>query len=173
MNAVSWKPIPLLGCDYSASSLGNIRRETPKRGTNRKRHLRVTRLSSGYPYLSITRNRTRKNFFVHRLVLEAFVGPPPTPQHECNHKNGIRSDNRIENLEWVTRKQNMRHSFEILGRQTLKGSRHNKAKFSDDQIADIRQSPSSISNKELASQYGVSHSTIHRIRTYRLWKHLS
>lgn len=48
---------------------------------------------------------------VHRIVCEAFNGPPPSPNHVVNHKNGIKSDNRAENLEWVTQRENVRHAW--------------------------------------------------------------
>lgn len=49
---------------------------------------------------------------LHHLVLEAFVGPCPTG-YQCNHKNGIKDDNRLENLEWVTAQENIRHSWRL------------------------------------------------------------
>ena len=50
-----------------------------------------------------------RGFLVHRLVLEAFVGPCPEGK-ECNHKNGVKSDNTLKNLEWVTHGDNMNHA---------------------------------------------------------------
>lgn len=49
---------------------------------------------------------------MQRLVLEAFAGPAPTPEHEANHKNGRKDDNRPDNLEWVTRQENMDHAWQ-------------------------------------------------------------
>lgn len=64
----------------------------------------------GYMIAMLTKFRKRKRLSIHRLVLNAFVGPPPTEKHECNHKNGIKHDNRAENLEWVTRSENLKHA---------------------------------------------------------------
>ena len=61
-------------------------------------------------------NSKRKTFSIHRLVAKAFI-PNPENQPEVNHKNGIRSDNRVENLEWATGSENIAHSYKILKRK--------------------------------------------------------
>lgn len=48
--------------------------------------------------------------YVHHLVAAMWIGPAPSDEHEINHKNGIKRDNRKENLEWVTRSENQKHA---------------------------------------------------------------
>lgn len=87
--------------NYSVSNLGNVMNTT----TNRM--LKPT-LKGGYHNVSLTNDESKKNFKVHRLVAMAFI-PNPENKAEVNHKNKIKPDNRLENLEWMTHLENMRH----------------------------------------------------------------
>ena len=106
MNAI-WSPIPRAP-GYVASNTGLI---AGPRG-----RLATPATSGGYLTCSIRTNGAKLTTTVQRLVLEAFAGPPPTSRHEANHKNGIKQDNRPENLEWVTPEENKRHAVEVLGK---------------------------------------------------------
>lgn len=70
--------------------------------------------NSGYSQVRLPVNGKFKWVSVARLVLQAFTG---TNGPQCNHKNGIRTDNRLENLEWASMSENMRHSYRVLKRQ--------------------------------------------------------
>lgn len=79
--------------------------------------------NSGYAQVRLPIGGKYKWVSVARLVLQAFTG---VVGDEVNHKNGLRLDNRLENLEWTTRSENMRHSYKVLGRQH---PRPHKGKF--------------------------------------------
>jgi hypothetical protein len=71
----------------------------------------------GYYIIVLTNSISERNTFcVHRLVASAFI-PNPENKEEVNHKNGIRDDNRLQNLEWVTASENVIHSYAVLKRK--------------------------------------------------------
>lgn len=94
---------------YEVSNLGKIRNVKSKRILSNKR-------TNGNGYITFLANvgNKRKNFYVHRIVALAFL-PNPENKGQVNHLNGVKSDNRAENLEWCTSKENLSHSREILG----------------------------------------------------------
>lgn len=73
----------------------------------------------GYTRINLTKDKIHKKHPVHRLVAQSFIDNPLNKPF-INHKNGLRSDNRIENLEWCTTSENLAHSFRVLKRK------HNK-----------------------------------------------
>lgn len=67
-------------------------------------------IGNGYEMVMLYKDRVPKKFLIHRLIAQSFV-PNPNNLPEVNHKNGNRRDNRPENLEWCTSKQNKRHAW--------------------------------------------------------------
>lgn len=103
------KDIPGFEMYYAADRAGNI---YSVRGNKR---LRPSKGRDGYLKVTFSINNERFTRQVHRLVAQTFIGP--ANGHEVNHKNGIRSDNRLENLEWLSRNDNQKHAFRELGRK--------------------------------------------------------
>ena len=81
----------------------------------REKYLTIFINSSGYPSCFLTKNKKTKGFSIHRLVAQAFI-PNPENKPQVNHINGIRTDYTIENLEWCTARENVVHSYKVLGK---------------------------------------------------------
>jgi hypothetical protein len=94
-----WKLFPLFDF-YEVSNLGHVRRKDT--GRVRKPYL----TERGYQALALTGGGCREQWHVHRIVCFTFHGHAPSIHHEVGHRNGNPSDNRSENLRWVTKKEN-------------------------------------------------------------------
>lgn len=93
-----WKPVVGYEGWYEVSDLGRIKRVRAGKGAS-KNHVLINSSCRGYSVVRLSRNRVLKNFRVARLVMIAFSGLPQEGQ-EVNHKNGIKDDDRPENLKW-------------------------------------------------------------------------
>lgn len=98
--------------DYLISDEGYL--YSKKRGSFKQMKLNINKF--GYNQVGLWKNGKYKKFYLHRLVAEAFI-PNPENKPQVNHKNGIKTDNRVENLEWVTCSENQSHAYNILKRK--------------------------------------------------------
>lgn len=89
------------------------------RASGRIKKLKQNKLNCGYLMVSLCNNGKTKKYLVHRLVAQTFI-PNPENKKEINHKNGIKTDNKIDNLEWSTRSENVLHTYYVLHRKPSK-----------------------------------------------------
>ena len=138
--------------DYYITDIGDVySRQTYHNPHGRIRKLKPWINKFGYKMVDLLKDGKKTHKRVNRLVAEAFI---PNPENKCdvNHKNGIKTDNRVENLEWATRSENITHSFRVLHRSKPVGM---SGKYGKDcplskivlQIKD---------NKIIAEFYGIS-----------------
>lgn len=121
--------------------------------------------TSGYPSVNVHRRVVR----IHCLVAAAFLGPRPAGL-EVNHRDRDKGNNKPANLEYVTPRENVRHSFST-GRATAKGSQNGRAKITEADARRILTDPRTA--RQVGSAFGLSHYTVRDIRAGRLWSHLT
>lgn len=170
MTKTEWKEVPGYDGKYRISNLGEIESsywdywKSHSIGDNGK----------GYKTTLLSRNTKVKCFYVHRLVLEVFAGPPNG--REAAHLDGVRSNNQIDNLRWVTKKENESHK--IIHGTLTKGSRNGCAKLSEQDVLKIRAELADLKPyqhrgiKNIAKKYGLNREYVHSIRRRDVWKHI-
>lgn len=158
----TWLPIKGYEHLYEVASTGRVRsvdrmvlntrtgRCYPKGGA----YMHPTKAANGYMVVNL-KGRTK---YVHRLVVEAFVGSIP-PKMDINHKNGNRTDNNLQNLEICTRRENILHSFRVLGRKGNHAPTFMKAVLQMQDGIIVGRYPSA---REAERKTGVSHKRISR-----------
>lgn len=130
-------------------------------------------INDGYFIVGMYRNGDTDTKYVHRLVIEHFGPEPPSGDHEVNHKDGDKSNNHIDNLEWVTNQQNDDHARENYLKKA-KGRQNNTNKLSVKDVLEIRvlYRNTDASQPELGEAYGVTHSQIGTIVRREQWTHI-
>lgn len=99
-----WKDIPGYENKYQVSNLGNVRSLNYKRSGNTQL-LKLNKTTKGYPDITLSKNSKVKTHMIHRLVANAFI-PNPNNLPEVNHIDENKNNNCVDNLEWVTSKEN-------------------------------------------------------------------
>lgn len=164
----TWRPVPGFERTYEVSSHGGVRR-LPGGRVPFGRTLALKPTPKGYFKVSLSRPGWAVHVQVHRLVYEVFVGPIPK-RMTVNHKDTNKANNRVENLELLTRAENIRHGH----RAGLfpRGERVAFSKLKEADVLAIREEMKTGPAETVALRHGVTVSTVCKIKNGRLWKHL-
>lgn len=109
------------------------------------RFLKPLKVPNGYTHVVLTKRGVKKRFSIHRLILTGFLGQPASGM-VANHKNGNKTDNRLENLEWVTQSENVKSAY-ISGQRIINKAHRDRcaklgrsrAKTTKNQRAEIKR----------------------------------
>jgi hypothetical protein len=117
MNEI-WRPVVGFEGVYEVSDHGRVKRIMGGRGAVTGKILSLNRLNKkGYAtvwlHKFINGVQVKKFMTTHHVVAAAFLPPQPTPDHQVNHKDGVKTNNCADNLEWVTNQENMDHSWRM------------------------------------------------------------
>lgn len=174
-----WRTIPGFR-NYEVSSEGDVRRSAGGPGAVVGRVLSVKTNRRGYVDVVLSHNGIVTYHRVHRLVALAFI-PRVRGKPRINHRNGVRSYNWVENLEWCTDRENYQHAVANGLMLPLRpnpatrprGEHHGNAMLCDCDVLEIRRlRAAGHTLKEITSRFNVCLATIHNAATGRYWGHV-
>lgn len=182
-----WKDIPGFEGYYQASNLGNIKsldrtiatknrwgQDNPRKYKGKAIKPQFSKV--GYYVVKLNTGKFSRSYYIHHLVMKSFTpNPDPIRLSNINHKDGNKLNNRLENLEWCTPKQNTRHGIEMgLTPVPGKGTDNPRAQLVEEQVHQIRDlyKTNQYTYNQLGNMFNVSKHTIADIVLKRNWQHI-
>ena len=170
-NEENWISVVGYENNYLVSNLGRVERASDTENALKGKILALVPDMNGYLKVHLYKNGKGKIFMIHRIVMQAFVGKIPKGK-QVNHKNGVKEDNRLENLEYVTCSENHKHAYNI-GLKNQKGNKNNASKLTKKDVSVIKKRlVKGNFYKDIAIDYNVSVGTIGFIARRETWKHV-
>lgn len=172
--AERWLPVEGYEDRYEVSDHGNVRSLVDEK--QRKRNvpllLKLNIGSAGYPLVVLNKKGVPpKTANVHRLVLTAFVGPPPKG-YQCGHLDGSRTNNMLSNLKWITSSENQLHRR--LHGTSAQGEANGFSKLTDEKVRRMRAryAQGNIGIRALAKQFGITYHPARMALSGKSWGHI-
>ena len=167
-NNIVWKDIMIDGIitNYEVNNIGQVR--------NKKNNKILLPELDKYGYCVRNININGKQYLkkVHRLVAQAFI-PNPENKPQINHRNGIKTDNRVENLEWATQTENIQHAYRTGLAKGKSGIYNSMNKYSEEQIHLIcKLLEKKIPMKLISKLINFNYKLINEIKNGHKWKHI-
>lgn len=167
-----WRTIPSFP-DYEASNLGRVRRRTPAKNTFPGLILKTPPNRNGYLKVAMSRDGKMFHTTVHRVVAEAFIGFRPKGK-QVNHKDFVKSNCRVENLEYMTRQENENHAYRNGRKANSFRDRLSALSptrlINKNQVREIRRlRDSGLTYKQISASYPISETQISRICRRLRW----
>ena len=131
---------------------------------------------NGYREVCLSENGTVKGYLVHRLVLSTFNPVENMDKLDVNHKDGNKLNNSLDNLEWCTRSENIKHAYETGLEKRVTGESHHAHKLTEKDVLFIRKNylkrHPQYGAVALSKKFGVDRTTIHDIIRKKTWREL-
>lgn len=169
-----WKEVKNFESHYIVSNLGRVMSKNKmveaKNGLalRKGKILKPSKTDKGYLRISLSIKSNKKNFLVHRLVAETFI-ENLNNLPDVNHKDGNKENNRVNNLEWVTKQENHIHAAKT--GLKAKQEKHGCSKLTLAQVNEIKDMlKTKMSYSEIAKIFNVSKQTIYQINNSKIWR---
>jgi predicted XRE-type DNA-binding protein len=157
--------------DYAVSNIGRVKRVTDSNNRKAGFVLKPSFWNNRYASAILYKDKKYYAKSIHSLVLTAFVCERPTLKHHCNHINGNKRDNRLENLEWVTPRENNLHAVRTGLRKDEIGENNMNKKLKKCEVWLIKKLlHHKISQYTIAKMFNVTRPNITSINCGKTWK---
>ena len=165
-----WNPVVGYEGWYDVSDWGRVRRMKATSNTFVGRIIKPYANNKGYKCVGLLNGVEQKTVTVHRLVMAAFVGPYPEGK-QVNHKDGDKTNNRLDNLEYVTPSENILHAIDT-GLIVSCGESGTNSKLTNEIVYEIRRMAGKEKQKTIGLRFNVSQSCINKIVNRKTWRNL-
>lgn len=133
--------------------------------------LKHMNFGAGYKSVAIYRNGKFQHQTIHRLLAEAFI-PNPENKPVVNHLNGIKDDNRLQNLKWATYSENNKHAFNTGLNKVKQGSERHTSTINEEKVYEIREMFKTKKISEISRELKLGYDLVRGVCVRKTWKHI-